>query len=183
MAKLSRTKGAESWQDIPGFDGWYQVSDEGRVRSWRTRANFCKRAAVPRVLSGRHNMQGYLEVKLTHAVLGKVRVLVHHLVLATFVAHRPHGMVCDHVNAVRNDNRPENLRWVTTRENVQHANRLGRMDGRPGARSQSPLCLDDVLEIRRRRAAGEKLKPIAEAFGVSLSTVTNIATRKTWAEV
>lgn len=173
----------EEWRLVPGFDGWYEASSLGLVRSWRTRAKLCTRANEPRVLPARDAGHGYRHVKLTHPVLGKVSVAVHHAVLAAFGRQRPHGMVADHINADRSDNRVENLRWVTSAENVAHAASLGRMDGRPGARSQSTLDEDAVREIRRLRAEGLKLTNIAKRFGVSDATISRIALGRSWSEV
>jgi hypothetical protein len=173
----------EEWRVVPGFDGWYEVSSLGRVRSWRTRAKLGARAATPRELPGRDDGKGYRRVKLSHPVLGKVSVGVHHVVLAAFGRERPHGMVADHINADRSDNRVENLRWVTAGENIAHAAELGRMDGRPGARSHSSLSVDDVAEIRRLRADGRKLLELAERFGVSLTAVSRICLGQSWREV
>jgi len=173
----------EEWRVVPGFDDRYEVSNRGRVRSWRTRGRLCCRAAEPHILPARDDGKGYRHVKLTHSVLGKLSVAVHHLVLAAFVRPRPADLVCDHINADRSDNRVENLRWVTPPENIAHAAALGRMDGRPGARSMSPLTEDSVREIRRLRSEGLKLADIAARFGVTDSTVSRIALGHTWSEV
>ena len=172
----------EVWRPVPGFDGWYDASDWGRVRSWRTRAKLEHRSSRPRLLAGRKD-RGYRQMKLSHPVLGKVKVAVHHLVLATFVRSRPSGLVCDHINADRCDNRVENLRWVTPRDNIRHAAALGRMNVRPGARSHSPLSVGDVREIRRLRQSGARLRLLAERFGVSESTVSRIGLGRGWKEV
>jgi hypothetical protein len=171
------------WRVVPGFDGWYDVSSLGDVRSWRTRAKLCHRSPEPRTLPTKNDAKGYRKVKLTHPVLGKVMISVHHLVLAAFVGPRPHGLVCDHINANRSDNRVANLRWVTTAENIAHAADLGRMNVRPGARAQSPLTEADITAIRRRRQAGETLRKLASAFGVVPATISRIALGQTWKDV
>lgn len=173
----------EIWRVSPGFDDWYEVSDRGRVRSWRTPGKLCFRANAARLLPARDAGAGYRHVKLTHPVLGKVSVAVHHLVLAAFDRPRPAGMVADHINADRSDNRRCNLRWVSPPDNIAHAADLGRMDGRSGPRSLSPLTVEAVAEIRRRRTAGEKLLALADAFGVSASTISRIGLGRSWSEV
>lgn len=173
--------GAEEWRIIPGFDAWYEASDLGRIRSWRTRACWYRRAAAPTLLRcTTTGGKGYVRAKLTHPVFGKLTIGVHQVVLAAFVGPRPHGKVCDHINALRHDNRPANLRWITPAENIRHAADLGHIDGRPGGRAQSTLSEEDAEEVRRLRAAGLKLAEIAERFGVSDSTVSRIALGHSW---
>lgn len=102
-----------NWKDIPGFEGRYQVSDEGQVRNPRTGL----------VLKPRPDKDGYLLVTLwsgspTKQFDGKV----HRLVLEAFVGPAPADKPeCDHRNRVRDDNRLSNLRWAsvsTNRSNV-----------------------------------------------------------------
>lgn len=174
---------SEEWRSVPGFDGWYDVSNRGEVRSWRTRAKLEHRAPKARVLMGRDRNGGYRYVKLSHPVLGKLTVAIHHLVLAAFDRPRPTGMVCDHINADPSDNRIENLRWVTAGDNIRHAAALGRMDGRPGGRSHSRLSVEDVREIRRLRGAGAKLQTLADRFGVSISAISRIGLGHGWKDV
>lgn len=170
----------ERWREVPGFDGWYEASDLGRIRSWRTPAKRGVRSLGPRILTGTATAHGYHAVKLTHPVLGKLSVFVHHLVLAAWRGQRPDGLVCDHINAVRTDNRITNLRWVTCPENLRHGFRMGRMDCRPGGRAHSPLDEASAAEIRRRRAEGARLVALAKEFGVSKSTVSRIARGESW---
>lgn len=99
----------ESWRDIPGSDGRYQVSDLGRVRSMRL--------LTPCPATG----TGYLAVTLT----GQVRVAVHVLVASAFLGPRPQGMEVNHIDCNRTNNRPDNLEYVTPSENVRHSFRSG----------------------------------------------------------
>lgn len=177
------TPAYEEWRVVPGFDGWYEVSSFGNVRSWRTNSEFRVRADEPRLRTGFDTAKGYRRIKLTHPVLGPVAVCVHHLVLATFRSPRPIGMVADHVNANRSDNRVENLRWVTQAENIQHAVALGRMGGRTGGRSSSALPISAVEEIRRRRGLGEPLSKLSRDFGVSKQSISRICRGESWPEV
>lgn len=98
----------ETWKTIPGFPA-YAVSDAGNIR--RVRDNM----GIP--LKPRHDTEGYLLVSLCSR--GRVFTRkVHHLVLEAFVGPRPDGCECDHINTIRDDNRIENLRWVSHGENV-----------------------------------------------------------------
>lgn len=173
----------EEWRAVPGFDGWYDVSSKGRVRSWRMTAVRKVRRDTPRLLAGRYTALGYHEVKLTHPVFGAMNVAVHQLVLAAFDRPRPPKMVCDHINADPGDNRVENLRWVTAAENQHHAVAMGNIRGRTGPRSFSPLDEDKVRKMRRLRGEGASLKSLAADFDVSTTTVSKVVNGLIWREV
>lgn len=77
-----------------------------------------------RPLEGFPNGNGYLRVTLS--VDGKRRNLfVHHLIAEAFHGPRPDGLQLNHRNGIKTDNRPENLEYVTAKENMQHAIRTG----------------------------------------------------------
>jgi hypothetical protein len=139
----------EEWRVVPGFDGWYEASPDGRVRSWKCTGVVGARRSTPRLLHGLHTELGYHLVKLTHPVFGAMDVGVHQLVLAAFVGPRPLYAVCDHINANPSDNRVDNLRWVSAAENVQHAATFGHFSKRRGPRSHSRLDESKVLDGRR----------------------------------
>jgi len=180
---VTATGDREEWRVVPGFDGWYEVSDHGDIRSWRLTAQREARRRIPRGLRGRHTELGYHLVKVTHPVFGAMDVGVHQMVLAAFVGARPEGMVCDHINADPSDNRVENLRWVTAAENQRHAVALGRITGRTGPRSFSPLDEVKVRAMRSRRAAGASLKALAADYCVSPTTVSKVVNGLIWRDV
>jgi hypothetical protein len=126
---------------------------------------------------------GYRKMKLSHPVMGKVSCQVSHLVLAAFVADRPHGKVADHINAVRDDNRVENLRWLLPDENIRHAATLGRMNTRPGTASVAKLTEDDVRAVRTQLQNGDSASRIAERFNVCYQTIRRIETGVAWRNV
>ncbi len=173
----------EEWRVIPGFDGWYEASNVGQVRSWKCTGVVGVRRSRPRILSGRYTELGYLLVKLTHPVFGAMDVGAHQLVLAAFVGPRPLRGVCDHINATPSDNRVENLRWVSTVENIRHAAELGRIRGRVGPRGFSTLDAEKVRAMRRRRTEGAALKTLCVEFGVSMTTVSKVVNGLIWREV
>ena len=102
------------WKQIPGFPS-YLVSKDGRVLSLKN--------SQPIILKNQTRLKGYKFVNLREGKISK-SIDVHRLVLMAFVGMPPEGMECDHINRVRDDNRLENLRWVTKAEN--EANKLNR---------------------------------------------------------
>lgn len=107
----------EEWRVIPGFD-MYEVSDQGRVRSWKRggRGGHLWRAQ-PKLLKPGVGTHGYRLVVLRKDGKDHTRT-VHKLVLLAFVGPAPDGLECRHLNGNEHDNRLANLRWGTRQENV-----------------------------------------------------------------
>ncbi len=98
----------EIWKDIEGYNGVYQVSNMGRVRSFK-RCN-------PKILKARPNDKGYVYVVLC-ANNYKKQFSVHRLVANVFCDGYKEGLQVDHINGTKTDNRAINLRWLTIRQN------------------------------------------------------------------
>lgn len=109
----------EQWKDITGWEGRYQISTEGRVKSIRGGK---VRPQTEKLLVLAHDAYGYQHINLGP----KQRARVHRLVAEAFIPN-PEGypLVCHH-NDVRDDNRLENLYWGTVKDNAQDRERRGR---------------------------------------------------------
>lgn len=115
---------AEEWRSVVGYEGSYEVSDRGRVRSL-DRLDYIGRRRSGAMLHPFSDDGGYL--CLTLRKNGKPRkVTVHVLVLEAFVGPRPPEMLGCHWNDIPYDNRLENLRWDTRSANMRDAVRNGR---------------------------------------------------------
>lgn len=112
----------EIWRDIPGYEGYYQASSLGRIKSLsRTivvdgRFN---RSYKERVLKERVGNRGYYLVNLWKESI-QYTVQVHQLVAIAFLNHKPNGynMIINHIDFNTLNNRVENLEIVTARENT-----------------------------------------------------------------
>jgi len=105
---------AELWQPICGFDGRYEVSDQGNVRSWTKH----KRGALLKQSPG---PGGYLTVGLADPKGVSHTQRVHRLVLEAFAGPPEIDQVCRHLDGNCRNNRLSNLRWGTQSENIRDA--------------------------------------------------------------
>lgn len=108
----------EIWKDIKGYDGLYEVSDQGRVRSLSR--NTTKGKIIVQYKGG----IGYLRVTLSKNNLHKTH-LVHRLVAQAFVYNDDpeHKTQCNHINEDKTDNRACNLEWMTPKDNCNYGTR------------------------------------------------------------
>jgi hypothetical protein len=121
-----RPEGAERWAPVSGYEGAYEVSDRGQVRSVprvRIRSNGRPLTVAGRILRLRLNQTGYWTVDLSGGE--KRSFLVHRLVLMAFRGPAPEGTIGCHNNGVKTDNRLENLRWDTYAANMEDSLRHG----------------------------------------------------------
>lgn len=110
---------AEVWKPVVGYEGLYEVSDQGNVRSLfragvaRNGTNYWSKG---RMMKPSPDKWGHLQVGLNNNTSPKVR-RVHNLVMEAFVGPRPEGMETRHLNGIPSDNRLSNLTYGTRSEN------------------------------------------------------------------
>lgn len=177
----------ENWKPIPGFEGSYDVSDIGRVRS-RARINARGHRQRERILSGTVDARGYVVVHLRKDKQSHLRK-VHQLVLSAFEGDPPTPLgntrSSTHVNHKDGDkqhNDLANLEYVTPQENHAHASRIGLRAPKVGTlNGRARLTAEDVVEMRRLvRETGATTHKMAERFGVSPSTANYAINGTTW---
>ena len=101
----------EIWKPIKDYEGLYEVSNLGRVKSLNYR-----KTGKEKILKNMKNNNGYLVVGLTKNGKRK-NYLIHRLVAEAFIPNTEGKPHIDHINTIKNDNSVENLRWVTNKEN------------------------------------------------------------------
>lgn len=173
----------EKWLPAKGFEGRYEVSDQGRMRRIKNLGS--GRFAKGYILNPKPNSRGYLRTTLY--VDGKRHnIAIHLIVLKTFVGPRPPGHVTNHKNGDKTDNRLDNLEWVSQAENVAHAIEHDLFSFTPKGEDHpnAKLTEDDVKEIRQLYATGEHTQiALADRFGVSDVMISYIVNRKSWKHI
>jgi hypothetical protein len=119
----------EIWKDIPGYEGIYQVSNLGKIKSIPRVTNNTKGCYITKELILKHSLcksRGYPVVRVSIKSVRKT-IVIHQAVAMAFLNHTPcgHKIVVDHINEDKTDNRVENLQVITNRENCSKS-RLGK---------------------------------------------------------
>lgn len=174
----------ENWKPVVGYEGFYEVSDLGNVRSLGRKIKNSRgmRHINGRVLSIHKNQyrSQYCSVNLS-VDQKKERLYVHHLVLEAFVGPNPGDMQACHNDGNPTNNALSNLRWDTPKANS--ADKL--LHGTDSRGEKSPtarITVDDVAEIRRR-AESEYHRSIADDYGLSRQQVGKIVRGERWAHI
>jgi len=108
---------------------------------------------------------------------------VHALVAEAFIGPRPPGLVVNHKNFDRADNRVKNLEYVSQKRNVHHAIEAGRVGWSDRRNVHLKLTEEQVLEIRAALKCGVMQKVLAEEYHVTDRTISDIKTRRTWTHI
>jgi hypothetical protein len=179
---MSRTRDpevVEEWRPVVGYEGWYEVSNLGRVR--RVRPESATWAG--RILASSPDSWGYPKVQL-HKEGRPATRQVHCLVAAAFLGPRPEGMEVNHINGRKHDPSLKELEYTTPSGNTMHALAAGlRVPLRGEQNAKARLNDGQVLEIDQMLRRGVRHKDIAPLFGISTNTVKWIGNGETWSHV
>ena len=165
----------EIWKDIVGYEGLYQVSDLGNVKSlerirYKKNGHICVHKEKLRKPGKCTN--GYLGIGLTNSDGVLKQHLVHRLVLSSFVTQPSNGYEVNHINSIRHDNRLVNLEWCTKSENNRHSRIYGN----------AKYCYVQVPTITINLTSGyvefyEATQHVTQRYNKSKSWITNIRRR------
>jgi NUMOD4 motif/HNH endonuclease len=176
----------ELWKDVKGYEGLYQVSNQGRVKSLRKMSGSCYRKERILKTQTRLTKDGYCRASLNRH--GKARdVRVNRLVAEIFLPNPENKPTVNHKNGIKSDNRVENLEWETREENMQHAydNRL-KVSSAGSGNVHSKLTDEDVREIRKiyKRYSKEfGTVALAKRFNVTHRVINLIINNKSYKNV
>jgi hypothetical protein len=160
----------EVWKFV-FYNNRYSVSNYGGIRN-----NKRNKLIKPEKLRN-----GYLRVVLSSCD-GRQRYLVHRLVLSSFVREPNNNEECDHIDGIRDNNALSNLRWLSPKDNVISAANKGHMSRRGEKHGLHKLCTQDVLDIREylHNHNNITIAYLAEKYNVSITTIRDVYSRKTW---
>ena len=119
----------EEWRDVVGYEGLYQVSDQGRVKSLERKFPIWhggERIQKERILKPSIDRYGYLKVNLYAGGKRKTST-VHRLVCQAFHENPDNKPEVNHINENKTDNRACNLVWCTRKQNINHGSRNKRV--------------------------------------------------------
>ena len=161
----------EQWKPIDGWED-YAISSIGRVK---------------RLTKGSGTSAGYIFTPTKNwgqypaVILSKNRAIkhisIHRLVAITFIGNPPSPKhECNHINGDRTDNHVENLEWVTRSQNCVHAIKLGTMKMPDGIKITEAIA-QEILDAPKGYGTGARL---ARKFGLTISHISLIRTRKCW---
>lgn len=172
----------EVWKDVPGYEGYYQVSDQGRVKSLgRVVSGKRPYTKTDRILLPSNDRDGYKRVTLSKDCI-KEYYSIHRLVLTAFVGVNDDKPIACHCDGDRSNNRLDNLRWDTTQGNNDDTLKYGtRLFG---SKSTNHLLDEiDVLMMRFLLTLKLSIRQIRTLFNVSYSCVKHIEKGRSWKHV
>ncbi len=162
----------EEWRDVPGYEGIYQVSNTGRVKAL-TRVSSVGRHLKERILKP-SNINGYHGYNLCRGG-ERQHFYAHQLVYMTFIGEIAPPMEIDHINKVRDDNRPENLRLFTRKQNMQFRRQRGADN------YAAKLSWEQADDIRNRIQNPQVTQAeLAREYEVTPTCINNIVSGKTY---
>lgn len=176
----------ETWKAISGWEGWYEVSDQGRVRSLDriSIAGGFPATYKGKILATPPGKNGYQTVCLTSPGRRQYRN-VHRLVAEAFIGPCPEGLEVCHQNGVRGDNRAVNLRYDTrsgnAKDRVAHGTASTGEKTRGERNGNAVLTAEAVMYIRANPQLS--LNTLARELGVRFTTIHSARTGKTWRHV
>ncbi|UZQ49090.1 NUMOD4 motif-containing HNH endonuclease [Clostridium kluyveri] len=158
----------EFWKDIPGYEGRYQASTLGRIRSVDHYVNGKSRYGKPfkrlvkgRILRpGRYNQDGHVSVVLGHKANGSP---VHQLIALTFLGDRPKGYDVRHLDGNPQNNKLNNLAYGTRKQNILDVYNQGK--------AWRNTTKEQALKVKNLLKQGMVCTSIAQITGVSIHSI------------
>jgi hypothetical protein len=177
----------EIWKDVVGYEGYYQVSSLGNIKGvdrWVSKTVGSDIFFKGKILRQNTTRYGYMEIGLGKGKEGKKYFKVHRLVAEVFIPNPLNLPQVNHINGIKEDNRPENLEWCTAKYNMNHAVEIGlHSDGIGENNVSAVLTENQVREIRASKKYRGYMNDLAAKYGVHKSTISLIVRRIKWKHI
>lgn len=138
----------EEWRDIQGYEGLYQVSNLGRVKSLERKVKHSKGGYAlkkGKILNQSYDKDGYLQLHLCKEGISK-KFFIHRLVAITFIPNPNNYEECNHIDENKENNCVSNLEWVTHKDNCNWGTRIERVTSK---KSIPVVAYKDGVEVMR----------------------------------
>lgn len=154
----------EEWKDIKGYEGIYQVSNLGRVRTYRAKDGWVgyRLSEEPKLMSAVSHGDGYVYVTLVGDE-GKHNRFIHRLVAEAFIGDIPAGYVINHIDHNKSNNAVTNLEIVTQKQNVNHSKERMKHPKNMGKDKYIFLRSNGKYEVTVKRKYLGQFKTLEEA--------------------
>lgn len=182
----------EEWRPVKRFNGYYEVSNLGRVRSLDrvTRVHgkrngkefFFNKAYKGKILKPAYDKDGYV---LATFKVGNIQdtARIHQEVAIAFIPNPENKKAINHKNSIKDDNRAENLEWCTNKENTHHMMKFGKGIPKGEKHSNSIFTGEDVRKIKVLLSMGYTCAGISKLYDCHWSAIWSIEQGKTWSHV
>lgn len=178
----------EIWKSVKGYDGKYEVSNRGRVKSIGRVSINKRRKGDPfilgKVLKFSNCTGGYRQVVLMKNGIAKT-IKIHRLVAKAFIKNAKNKPQVNHIDGNVENNNVSNLEWCTPKENTLHSYRyLGRIPVHGETHTKAILTNDDVLAIRKKYIPRKyPYSKLGKEYGVHESAIGLIIRGKNWKQL
>ena len=163
----------EKWKAIPETDGYYEISNFGRMRSWKN-GKWGKRD-TPKILKLGYCRRGYKRQAINHDG-DKRNYSIHRLVALAFIDNPESKYQVNHIDGDKTNNHIENLEWVTNQENMDHAHANDMFNYKTGDQNPASVLNKNIAESIRNFYSKSNItqSQIADAYLVSQKTISDI---------
>jgi len=173
----------EIWKYIDGYEGSYEVSTHGNIRSYLYTGISKNKRDEPINLTPVPTNIGYMKIGLSKD--GEQSYpSIHRLVAEAFIPNPENKRTVNHKDGDKKNNHVLNLEWATYSENIQHSVKHGLQGHSRGERSATKLTKNDVIDIRELAKTGKYThKEIGQRFGISRRYAGEIINKRKWAHI
>ena len=165
---MNQNTTVEIWKDIKGYEGYYQASNLGRIKSIRAK----------KIMSTEKHSRGYPQINFHVNGVRKI-LYIHRIIAETFLENNDKLKTVDHIDENKKNNSINNLKWCSQNENMNlfHSSIVAKKR----IQKHMKLTERDVNHIRKERICfGVKAKDLAIGYKVSVALINKIVAYDVW---